>query len=173
MKQLSIIVLLVLSAPTIFGQPINSAASLVEFEIKNMKFRTVDGTFAGMQGTVQFDLANLESSRFDVCIDASTINTGKKKRDDHLRNEDFFHVEKYPNICYSSKSIAKNENAYITRGNLTMNGVTRAVEIAFTISDNTFTGTLTLNRLDYNVGEGTGTFMVGDEVSATITCIIE
>jgi polyisoprenoid-binding protein YceI len=173
MKQILILSFLLLYALKITGQSIDSQASRVEFEIRNMKIKTVDGSFLGMQGTVEFDTTNLDVSRFEVCIDASTVNTGKKKRDAHLRNEDYFHVEKYPTICFSSQSISAGENGFLTHGTLTMHGVTRHVEIPFNFSDNTFTGTLNLNRLDYNVGEGTGTFMVGNEVSVRIICRIQ
>lgn len=44
-----------------------------------MAVNSVKGTFKGMSGIVNFDPNNLADSKFDVCIDATTINTGNKK----------------------------------------------------------------------------------------------
>jgi len=60
-----------------------------------MKIRTVKGSFAGMKGEIRFDEKDLANSSFKVNIDAATVNTENEKRDDHLRNEDFFDVEVY------------------------------------------------------------------------------
>lgn len=155
------------------GQSIDSEKSMVTFEVGNLKVRKVEGTFQNMQGSVNFNPNDLANSTFEVCIDASTINTGNKKRDAHLRDEDFFDVDNYPEICFKSESIVKSMDGYITKGRLTMHGVTKTVEIQFQFSGNKFTGTLSLNRLDYNVGTETGTFMVSDEVMVRIDCLIQ
>lgn len=154
------------------AQSIVTEKSMVNFEIGNMKFKTVEGTFSGMKGEVNFNSADISGSNFEVCIDAASVNTGNKKRDDHLRNEDFFHVDKYPTICFESTSITKNGTGFVAKGNLSMHGVTKQVEIPFTYNNNTFTGTLELKRLDYKVGESTGTFMVSNPVEMTITCVV-
>lgn len=169
------ILALVLSVFTLsaMAQNVNTAESNVSFELSNMKWKTVEGTFTGMTGTVTIDPENLDSSSIDVCIDAATVNTGNEKRDDHLRNEDFFEVETYASICFTSTNIVKTETGYTAKGNLTMHGVTLAVEIPLSVDGKTVTGSLTVNRYDYKVGEGYGTFMIGDEVAITITCVLE
>lgn len=175
MKKIIIISLaLVLSGFNLINaQTINSEKSVVSFEIGNMKFKTVEGTFTGMTGDIEFDIDELINARFEVCIDAATVNTGNKKRDDHLRNEDFFHVEQYPEICFTSASIRKAGSEYLTKGTLSMHGVKKTVEIPFSFVDNTFTGRLSLDRFDYNIGEGTNTFMVAKEVVLTIVCVVD
>ncbi|MCF8296260.1 MAG: YceI family protein [Saprospiraceae bacterium] len=152
------------------AQTINAEKSKVTFEIGNMEVRTVEGSFNGMTGTVVFKPKELDKSSFNVCIDASTINTDDKKRDVHLRSADFFHVEKYPEICFKSESVVIDGGVYKTRGKLTIHGVTKDVEIIFGYKDNVLLGNLTLNRLDYNIGKETNTFMVSDEVKLTIIC---
>ena len=152
------------------AQTIDSNNSVVNFGISNMKWKTVEGTFSGMKGTIDFDENNLQNSSFNVCIDAATVNTKNEKRDAHLKNEDFFDVEKYPEICFTSSSIEKSSEGYLTKGTLTMHGVSKPVEINFTYTDNTFVGELTINRFDYKVGEGTNTFMVGEEATLEIIC---
>ena len=158
------------------AQSIIKEKSKVEFEIGNLGIGSVDGIFQGMDGSIQFDKSNLKSSSFHVCIDASTINTENKKRDEHLRNEDFFHVDKYPTICFTSTSIHKHGEDYITKGKLTILKISKDIEIPFSIHEEdkyiTFAGTIKVNRFDYKLGTEaySGTFMVGDVAELKITC---
>lgn len=157
---------------TSIAQTINSDKSVVNFKVTNMKTKTVEGTFSGMKGTVNFSPENLASSNFDVCIDASTVNTQNEKRDKHLRTADFFDVEKYPTICFKSSSVTKKADQYLLKGTMTMHGITKEVTIPFTLSNNVFKGTLTVKRLDYKVGEGTKEFMVGNDIEIEINAIL-
>lgn len=125
-----------------------------------------------MEGTVIFLPNNLSQSKFEVCVDAASVDTDNKKRDAHLRKPDFFDVEKYPNICFSSSKITKNGTEYKVVGTLTLHGVSKEIEIPFSYTDNTLTGAFTLNRFDYKLGEDTGTFLVGEEVSVKVVCVL-
>ncbi len=147
---------------------INTEKSQVTFKIKNMKFKTVEGSFTNMTGTVDYN--NGQLSLIDACISANTVNTESKKRDKHLKNEDFFDVSTFPDICFEASDIKKQDDKFIANGKLTLHGVTKDVQIPITIENNTLNGTLHINRLDYKLGESTGTFMVGNEVDLTIIC---
>lgn len=170
MKQFTLTISFLLCVVFLQAQSIDTENSLVKFSISNMKWRTVEGTFGGMKGDIKFNPTDLANSSFNVCIDPATVNTGIEKRDDHLKNEDFFNVEKYPEICFKSIEITKTSNGYVTKGELTMHGVTKQVEINFTFNNNTFTGNLTLNRFDYNVGENMKKFVAGEEAQLEIIC---
>jgi polyisoprenoid-binding protein YceI len=100
------------------------------------------------------------------------VDTGISSRDEDLRGEKYFDVERFPEICFVSESISQTDDGYRTRGKLTMKGVTRTVTIPFEKQGNTLRGTFSLNRLDYNVGEGVSTFLVSDPVEITINCIL-
>ncbi len=155
-----------------YSQQIDSNTSEVSFRIGNMRVNTVSGTFTGMRGTVQFDPQNLAGSSFSVCIDAASVDTGNNRRDRHLREEEYFNVERFPDICYVSDIISQTDDGFITRGKLTIKGITRIVTIPFIQEGNTLTGTFRLNRLDYNVGEGVSTFLVSNPVEVTITAVL-
>lgn len=155
-----------------YAQQIDSDASVVSFRIGNMRINTVSGTFTGMSGSVVFDEQNLGSSSFSTCIDASSVDTGNNRRDAHLRAEDFFHVERFPRICYVSDIISSHDDGFVTRGKLSIKGVTRIVTIPFSRNGNILQGTFTIQRLDYNVGVGTGTFLVSDPVEVTIRAVL-
>ena len=171
-KNIFVLFTVLLSTHIALGQTINASASKVNFEISNMGFKMVDGTFDGMAGTIQFDAQDLGNSQFDVCIKAESVNTGNKKRDGHLRKEDYFYVEKYPTICFQSSSISKTAEGFNAAGTMTMRGISKEVTIPFTFANNTFAGTLSLERKDYDVGPNGG-FMVGKTVDLKITCVVE
>ncbi|MEM1321569.1 MAG: YceI family protein [Bacteroidota bacterium] len=168
---LTLLLLLSILCPN-FAQSIDSEASKITFEISNMGLNTVEGTFGGMNGTVQFDSQNLANSRFDVCISAESVNTGIDKRDKHLREEDYFAVAQYPNICFRSSTISQTAEGFVAEGTLTMRGVSKEVRIPFTFANKTFNGTLTVKRKDYNIGPGGG-FMVGKTVEMEIICVLK
>lgn len=161
-----------------FSQRIDSENSVVNFEIANLKFSSVEGTFKGMNGKVFFDAQNPSDSRFSVCIDVNTVNTGNEERDHHLLNEDFFNAPKFPSICYEATSVSKSGSDYIMTGKMTIVGVTKEVKLPFTVDqqDNKtiLESEIVLNRFDYNlaVKEYSSTFMVGDEVELKIKCVL-
>lgn len=154
------------------GQAIDKEASKVRFEISNMAFNTVEGSFSHMAGTVQFHPDSCQNAKFDVCVEAATVHTDNDSRDEHLRKEDFFEVATYPNICFVSSKVQKKGSGYSVEGKLTMHGVTKTVKIPFDYKNKTLKGTITLQRLDYGVG-GEGGFMVGKEVDITIFCVLK
>ena len=176
MKKLTFLLALLLLSSFSYLQAqqiIDTNSSGIKFHITGGGIFKVKGTFKGMQGDFSFNANNLDASRFNICIDAATINTKNKKRDAHLKNPDFFEVETYPNICFESTSISQNSNGFVTNGKLTIHGVTKDVAIPFTFKNNTFTGTFTLNRFDYNIGQDFGTMRVGKEATITITCVVQ
>ena len=175
---LSILALSMITAGAI-AQQINATKSKVKFEIDNMMVSSVEGTIGGMMGTVKFDKNNLSSSHFDVTIDPSTIDTDSKKRDEHLQNEDFFNVKKYISIRFTSSSITKKGDQYVTKGKLTMLGTSKEIEIPFTIKEEggttTFEGEIEVNRFDYNLAseEYKSSRMVGEVATVKIICVVE
>jgi len=150
------------------AQTIDTEKSIVNFKIGNMKIRTVKGTFQGMKGTLAFDPGNLAAANFNICIDVASVDTGNKKRDQHLLKEDFFFEATYPQICFESTAVEKTAEAYLTKGNLTIHGISKEVDLPFTFDGKTFRGNLEVSRYDFGVGIDTGTFMVAEEVAIEI-----
>lgn len=127
----------------------------------------VTGIFEKYNGTVRFDPNDLSGSSIDVTIEVDSLDTRVPKRDNHLRSKDFFEVKKYPTITFVSNEIRNTGgNRYIAKGQLTMKGVTKTIELPFTflgIVDNPFEKNMeiagfdarhTIDRLEYNVGDG-------------------
>lgn len=156
----------------VHSQTIDTQKSEVSFEIKGGGFFKVKGTFTGFSGDFYFNQNDVENSSFDICIDTKTIDSNNKKRDEHLRNEDFFYVEKYPAICFESIIVSERADGFTTRGKLTILGITKELEIPFKFKNNVFTGSLTIDRFDFNLGADYGTFKVGREATVNIKCVV-
>ena len=134
------------------------AGSKVHFTIKNFAIKT-GGDFTGLRGSISFDPSKPSISSFLVSVDAATIDTESEMRDEHLKEEEYFDVLKYPIISFKSTRVTTSSNAgrYYMFGELTIKGVTRPVEFGFSATPKDggylFDGEFKINRLDYKVGE--------------------
>jgi len=155
------------------AQRIDTEKSFVKFKTTALMVNSVNGTFTGMKGEIQFDVNDLSDSSFNVCVDPSSVNTENEKRDDHLKTEDFFEVSKYLEICFVSTSVEKTKSGFETIGNLTMHGITKEIKIPFTFENNTFKGELKIKRLKYGIGEDYGSFTASKEAEIDIICVLK
>jgi polyisoprenoid-binding protein YceI len=118
-----------------------------------VKFTSDDpsGEFKGLKGTVNFDDKDLASSKFDVTIDVTTINTGNGMKNTHAKSDKWLDATKYPTIHFTSSAISTTADGYLAKGTLDFHGVQKEVTIPFTFKDNVFHSNFEINRLDYNV----------------------
>jgi polyisoprenoid-binding protein YceI len=163
--------------------PVDPVHSQVGFSIRHLVSK-VPGHFDEFSGTITIDPANVASTlKIEGTVQAASINTRNEKRDGHLRSEDFFAVEKYPEITFVSKSVTKDGDDYEISGDLTMRGVTKRVVLEAEyggVATNPFTGTPTVglslegevNRKDFGIEWNktldAGGVMLGDEVDIRI-----
>lgn len=133
------------------------AKSKVSFKIKNFG-STVDGSFTGLKGTINFDASNLSKAIFDVTINAATIDTGIGMRDNHLRKPDYFGVTNFPTIRFVSSNVDKSgkPNEAVVSGNLTIKNTTKEISFLFRYGETNgalhLKGEFKINRRDFNVG---------------------
>ncbi len=143
--------------------------SIINFKAKAFGFG-VKGTIVGMEGTAIFNPNNLPESKFNACIKPSTLHTNNKKRDSHLKSDDFFDVINYPKICFISDKVMYVNGEYITKGKLTMHGITKEIQFPFTYSNKTLVGHFTVNRKDYNIGSEIKNTMASNTIHIEIRC---
>ena len=106
--------------------------SSVAFSIRHFVSK-VHGKFSKFDGKLVIDRANLANSSVEATIDAASINTDNQKRDDHLRNADFFEVAKFPTITFRSRQWKKTgEHTFDVTGDLTLKGVTKETVLKVT-----------------------------------------
>lgn len=161
---------------------IDRAHSAINFTINHF-FTPVDGAFEDYEAEVLFDPENLDASSINVSIPVESVNTRNDRRDNHLRSEDFFNTDQWPNISFASHSIEQTgDNEFVAKGELTIRDVTKEFELPFELlgvmehpmQDNTQVAGIVANaelmRTDYGVGVGdwAATAVVGDRVNITL-----
>lgn len=98
------------------------------FVARHAMVTKVRGTFAEFDGTMQLDFVDPSRSSVEVRIKAASIDTGNADRDAHLRSNDFFAMDEFPEIVFTSTEVeAIDDDTYRVTGDLTMRGVTRQV----------------------------------------------
>lgn len=91
------------------------------------------GSLTGVEARVNINPSKLSSSTVSGTVKSSTISTGNKTRDQHLKSGDFFDVEKYPEITFETGEITKDGDTYKAKGKLTIKGTTK--DVTFTVSE--------------------------------------
>lgn len=115
---------------------INKDHSQILFEIPYLQISEVTGRFSRFDGQGVYDEETKNFKNVTLTIDATTIDTGNKMRDGHLKSNDFLKTSIYPTIIFVSNDIRKLKgNQYEARGQLTIRNVTRNVNFQFTTSD--------------------------------------
>ena len=105
----------------------------VNFSVKHF-FTPVTGTFKNYDIDLTFDPEAPENSTVKVTIDVASVDTKNERRDTHLRSADFFDAEGHPHMTFESTSVrSAGANQLIARGNLTIKGITREVELPITL----------------------------------------
>lgn len=130
----------------------------------------VQGRFDKYKVEVSGDPDTLADAKIRVEIDAKSIQTSNKTRDEHLRSGDFFDVGKHPKIVFTSTSVKKEGTRVVVDGNLEMHGVTKAMKVPFDavsalngagVMETVYKADVPLNRKDF----GIGTESIGAKIS--------
>lgn len=116
--------------PALREYTVDFGHSIVEFSI-GFAFSRVKGRFTSAKGTILYDDTNPANSSVTLVIEAKSLDTGWPHRDEHLRTDDFFDVEKYPTIVFRSDHLTRANDGWIAEGQLTLHGVTKPVAIPF------------------------------------------
>jgi polyisoprenoid-binding protein YceI len=158
------------------------AHSRVEFSVKHLGIATVRGNFGTFEGSAQI-AGDLSDAKFTATIDTASINTNEEQRDAHLRSADFFDADTHPQLTFESTEVEPlDAERFRVKGNLTMHGVTREVELEATLQGtetdpwgNERVGlgiTGQLNRgdfgMEFNQVLGSGNLMVSDKVKLNL-----
>lgn len=107
----------------------------IRFSWDHLGFSTTSAHFREYSGTLMLEEEDIPNSRIEVMIDTTSIDTGRPDFTEHLRSEDFFHVEEYPQARFVSTDIAaRGDDRYTVEGELTLHGVTREVALDMAIN---------------------------------------
>ncbi len=161
---------------------VDKAHSNVKFAVTHMVVSEVDGSFRIFDGTVEHTKPDYSDAKINFTVDVNSIDTDNEKRDNHLKSDDFFNAEKFPQMKFEGTSFKPlGNNKYQLTGNMTIRDVTKPVTF-----DVSYGGTLktgqgskagfkarsSINRFDYNLkwdrATETGSLVVDKEVQIVI-----
>ncbi len=157
---------------------LDPAHSSAQFAVRHMGISTVRGTFTKLSGTARYDPADSKNNSVEVTIEAASVDSRVEMRDNDLRSDHFFDVQKYPTIVFRSTKVesAGTDKLNIT-GDLTIRGITKPVTLdvdgpSKPVKDGQgrfhmgVSATATANRTDFGMTGYQG--IVGNEVTLTI-----
>lgn len=162
---------------------IDADHSQVGFRIKHLAISTVPGRFTRFSGTFKFDPDRIESSSAEARISIESINTDNSKRDDHLRNPDFFDAARFPEMLFKTSRVeADGKDSFLAHGVLTIRNIAKPVTLKVThlgaVKDPwgkeraAFSASTRINRKDFgltwNKALETGGLVVGEDVEIQI-----
>lgn len=149
----------------------------VAARIDHLGFSKTTIRFSKISGKLAYDPQHPESANLDVTIDAASLNSDWKARDDELRSPAFFNVPAHPTIRYVATSLQRIDGSHAkVNGQLTLLGVTKPVQMDVTLLGSGtgmmndrrigFAATMRINRSDF----GMKAFLpaVGDAVDILI-----
>jgi polyisoprenoid-binding protein YceI len=162
---------------------IDSSHSGVHFAVRHLVIAKVRGQFSRWTGTVLVPANDFGRASVQVVIDAGSIDTGVADRDAHLRSADFFDVERFPELTFTTTRVETLPNGRLTlAGDLTIKGRTRPVILDVETHGiardpwghdrAAFTARTAIDRKDFGLTWNqvleTGGVMVGDRVEIEI-----
>lgn len=138
----------------------------------------VRGLFEKFEG----EIVTGNDPRATATIDLNSINTRDENRDTHLRSQDFFDVESFGPMTFTSTKVEEGGNGLLVTGDLTIKGVTRSVtlDVEYLGQDTDpwggtrvgFEGTTEISRkefgVDFNIPMDGGRLLIGDKVSVSV-----
>jgi polyisoprenoid-binding protein YceI len=155
--------------------------SSVAFSIRHF-VSNVPGRFRDFHGVIKYDKQSPAASSVEFTVQAASLTTDNEDRDEHLRSADFFDVQKFPTLTFTSTKVAARDAGTLeVTGDLTLHGVTKTMTIPVTIlgiikyprgEKAGFESSFALNRKEFGlvwnrVFDG-GVTLLGDEVKVSI-----
>ena len=152
---------------------LDGSHSYIDFSIRHI-LATSKGSFKTVSGEFNFSEDNSSAA---ITIDVNSINTSNDKRDAHLKEDEYFGVEKFPAITFVANKITQTPHDVLLHGQLTIKDVTKEVLLPVTylgqqatpwgFPSAAFEGEITVNRTEFNIGESGG--LLGDDVKVAFS----
>jgi polyisoprenoid-binding protein YceI len=185
MKKLNVLIGLLLVSSVVFAQTwgLDKSHSKVGFNVTHMSVAEVEGKFNEFEVKVASSSEDFNGADVEFTAKTASVDTDNERRDNHLKSDDFFNAEKFPEIKFKGKLVKEN-GKYFLKGDFTIRDVTKPVTFDVTYGGTVNTGKAikagfkvngTVKRFDYglkwNAAIETGGLVVADEVQ--IICKIE
>ena len=186
MKRLLLLLSLILLLPALAAAEtavykVDPNHSGVSFSIRHF-VSNIPGRFRDFSGVIKHDPQSPAASSVAFTVQAASIDTANDDRDEHLRSADFFDVQKFPTLTFTSTKVAaRDADTLEVTGDLTLHGVTRTVTIPVDVLGTFksprgekagFEASFTLNRKDYGIAWNRvfdAGPVLGDEVKVNVS----
>ncbi len=159
---------------------VDGSHSVVWFRIKHLGVSWAYGRFNDVKGSFSIHEDYPEASSVEVTVQAASVDTNDKGRDEHLRSPDFLSAKEFPTLRFESTSVSKEGDRWTVEGQLSFHGVTRTITMdAVHVGSGPdpwggqragFEGTFQVNAKDYELDwilENEGA--LGAEISVTVS----
>lgn len=161
---------------------LDPAHTEIGFVARHAMVTKVRGNFEEFEGSAVVDQANLAASVVKAVIKTASVNTGNADRDGHVRGDDFFAVEQFPEMTFESTSFDISGQSGTVTGDLTLKGITKPVTLdveVFGVEEDPFgnvrigfEASTKINRKDFGVDFqaplGSGGVLVSEQITIQI-----
>lgn len=98
----------------------------------------IHGTASDIVGDITFDPANLEGLTARIEVGVASMETGIKKRDEHLHGTDWLDAKQFPKIIFEVKNLkdisvmaqgVKADVKAVATGDFTLHGITKEISV--------------------------------------------
>jgi polyisoprenoid-binding protein YceI len=118
-----------------------------------------NGRFQTFTAVLNLDAADPTKGSIVGTVQVDSVNTRDHDRDASLLDKDWFNAKEFPQAKFESQKIEKAaDGSYVANGQLTLKGQTKPIALKFTLTGSgaaaQFAGSMSINRFDFNVGEG-------------------
>jgi polyisoprenoid-binding protein YceI len=132
---------------------INTKNATVDFEYLSDKTK---GTLGEVSAKLIIDLENLTNAKISGSVQVAGLDTGNERRDNHLKSADFFDIEKYPRMSFTSSSVTEVNGVYKAKGTLTIKDVEKEVTFEIINSESVIKFKTTILSSDFGIMEKKG-----------------
>jgi polyisoprenoid-binding protein YceI len=159
---------------------LDKAHTNIQFNVTHMVVSEVNGAFTDFDGAIVSKSDDFNGAEVTFTAKTASVNTGNENRDKHLKSDDFFNAEQFPEIKFTG-TIVKTGGKYQLKGDFTMRDVTKPVVFDITYGGQIDTGrgvkagfkfTGKVNRLEYGLKWSnklaSGELAVADEVEVVV-----
>lgn len=153
----AVVMLALFAVPGVQAQPsvwkLDREQSSIQF-VAGSRLGDVPGVFHKWSADIAVP-ADLSKATGTIVVQVESIDTKNRRRDDHLRNPDFFDVAKFPTAKFVIKSVEDSEDSVRATGQFTIHGVAKTETIRFRkeVADNVMTlkGQVVIDRFAYGI----------------------
>ncbi len=134
MKKLNTLVVAMLVAGAGFAQTswnLDKAHTKIGFNARHMVVSEVEGYFKDYDAKISSTADDFTGATIEFSAKTASVFTDNEKRDGHLKSDDFFNAEKFPEIKFAG-TLSKDGGKYVLKGNLTIRDVTKPVTFEVT-----------------------------------------